>query len=499
MKLSENIVIQSENLTMANQTLEKTNVKDQLSSLGVTYPTLQPKSELRRYKSFCIVDTPSKQSWLPIHPSEAVMLALFDGRSSQAQIGEVWAYIYNLPLEDGLEMADACVKKFTKYLDLRYKPSEFPLHQYNPKDFIYKIRDKSVYQKIVADPLSGEQFPIPIQISINVTQHCNFKCEYCYTTPTGTDHSSVKETTKFLDLPKVLSLLEEAAELGTIFVLITGGEPTLFKGWMDVILKILELNMIPVLTTNGSVITRQQLETLAAAGMPEITFSLDAPFPQLHHKITQTHNTFDRVIAAIQNSVDVGLYTLVKCVLTTSNYKSISELIDFVVGMGIQELAITYMEPGDRNSCATKLNPQVRYEDLIALRQIVLQKRQDYKGKCDIWPPKDAKEKHHTGFVPCGGLYNGMSINAKGEVNICDKLISEEDFIYGDTFKQSLKNIWEGEKFHNLRVKTLDSLVIDPICQGCAKLYICRTGCYVKSLIETGNSFSKDPDCGGPY
>jgi radical SAM protein with 4Fe4S-binding SPASM domain len=483
---------------MAQATLAQTNTTPQASIGDAVYPALQTKSELRKYKDFCIVDAPVHQNWLPIHPSEAVMLALFDGRASQYQIGEVWAYIYNLPLENGLAMADACVKKFGKYLDLRSEPAESPLHHINPKDFIYKISDESVYQKTVADPLSGERFPIPIQLSISVTQQCNFKCEYCYTAPIDMDSSS-KESTKQLDLPKVLSLLEEASEFGTIFVLITGGEPTLFKGWMDVILKILELNMIPVLTTNGSVITRQQLETLAAAGMPEITFSLDAASPYLHHKITQTHNTFDRVIAAIQNSVDVGLYTLVKCVLTTSNYGNIPELIDFVVGMGVKEIGITYMEPGDRNSCATKLNPQVKYEDLIALRQIVLQKRQEYKGKCEIWPPKDPKEKHYTGFVPCGGLYNGMSINAKGGVNICDKLISEEDFIYGNTFKQSLKNIWEGEKFHNLRVKTLDSLVIDPICQGCAKLYICRTGCYVKSLIETGNSFNKDPDCGGPY
>ncbi|UIE38409.1 radical SAM protein [Leptodesmis sichuanensis] len=340
---------------MASVTIERTASTFQTCPVNSIYPILKPKSELRKYKNFCIVDSPSKQSWLPIHPSEAVMLALFDGRFSQNQIGEVWAYIYNKPVEDGLEMTDACVKKFSKYLDFRSEPFEFPLHRYNPKDFIYKINDESVYQRIVADPLSGECFPIPIQISISVTQHCNFRCEYCYTTPIGVD-GSPKETTKFLDLPKVLSLLEEAAEFGTIFVLITGGEPALFKGWMDVILKILELNMIPVLTTNGSVITRQQLETLAAAGLPEITFSLDAPSPDLHHKITQTHNTFDRVITAIQNSVDVGLHTLVKCVLTTSNYEVIPEFIDFIVGIGVHELAITYMEPGDRNSCATKLS-----------------------------------------------------------------------------------------------------------------------------------------------
>jgi radical SAM protein with 4Fe4S-binding SPASM domain len=268
---------------------------------------------------------------------------------------------------------------------------------------------------------------------------------------------------------------------------------------MDVVLKTLELNMIPVMTTNGSIISRQQFETLAAAGMKEITISLDAPSSDLHHKITQTRNTFDRVIAAIQNSVAAGIHTLVKCVLTSSNYQNIPEFIDFVVGLGVQECGITYMDDGARDSCATKVNPQVQYEDLMTLRQIVLQKRQEYKGRCEIWPPKDPKQKHRTGFVPCGGMYSSIVVNSKGGVNICDKLVSEEDFIFGDTFNQSLKEIWEGEKYRALRDKTWDSLVIDPICQGCAKLKVCRTGCYIKSLIQTGNPFSKDPHCGGPY
>lgn len=70
-------------------TLERVSTKDVSSSVDAVYPVLQIKSELRKYKDFCIVDTPVHQNWLPIHPSEAVMLALFDGRASQYQIGEV--------------------------------------------------------------------------------------------------------------------------------------------------------------------------------------------------------------------------------------------------------------------------------------------------------------------------------------------------------------------------------------------------------------------------
>jgi MoaA/NifB/PqqE/SkfB family radical SAM enzyme len=92
--------------------------------------------------------------------------------------------------------------------------------------------------------------------------------------------------------------------------------------------------MIPVMTTNGSIISRQQLEILAAAGMKDLTISLDAPSADLHHQITQTHNTFERVVTAIQNSVEAGIHTIVKCVLTSSNYQKIPEFIDKKCGSG---------------------------------------------------------------------------------------------------------------------------------------------------------------------
>jgi radical SAM protein with 4Fe4S-binding SPASM domain len=483
---------------MIRATLDKPNTDTQTSPMDAVYPALQTKSELRKYENFVILNKWFKQDWIALHPSEAVMISLFNGTLPLPQAGMLWAYIYNFPIEDGLAMAEACVKKCRNFIQLRSEPSELPLHYFNPKDFIYNVRDESVYQTSITSHVTGDRFPIPIELSLNLTQFCNFKCEYCYAEVTSTAPSP-KNPTKWLDLPKCLSLVEEAADLGVIFMGITGGEPTAFKGWMDVVLKTLELNMIPVMTTNGSIISRQQLEILAAAGMKDLTISLDAPSADLHHQITQTHNTFERVVTAIQNSVEAGIHTIVKCVLTSSNYQKIPEFIDFVVGLGVQECGITYMEEGARNSCATKISPQIEYESLISLRQVVLQKRQDYSGICEIWPPKDPKQNHRSGFVPCGGMYSSIVVNSKGGVNICDKLVSEEDFIFGDTFQQSLKEIWEGEKYRALRDKTWDSLVIDPICQGCTKLKVCRTGCYIKSLIHTGNPFSKDPNCGGPY
>jgi radical SAM protein with 4Fe4S-binding SPASM domain len=482
---------------MTRATLDKPNTDTQTSPMDAVYPALQTKSELRKYDNFVILNKWFKQDWVVLHPSEAVMVALFDGRASLAQVGKVWAYIYNQPLEDGLHIAATCFQEYRQFLDCFTEPAKYSLHSFNPKDFIYNVREESQYELAKTHYYTGEKFPVPIELALSLTHQCNFKCEYCYAEVTSLPPS--KNNDQLLDLSKCLSLVDEAAKIGVIYVAITGGEPTLFKGWLDVALKILELKMIPVMTTNGSIITRQQLEILASAGMKDLTISLDTSLPNLHHKITSTNGTFKRVVDAISNSVNVGIHTIVKCVVTKSNLENISDFIDFVVSLGVKECGITYMDVGARNSCSTTVNPQIKYEDLIKLREIVFHKREEYQGKCEIWPPKDPKAKHPSGFVPCGGMYYSIGINERGNVNICEKLLNEEEFMLGNIFQQTLEQIWNGASYEKLRQKTLNSLIIDPICQGCNKLNVCRTGCFIQSLIDTGSPFTKDPNCGGPY
>ena len=45
----------------------------------------------------------------------------------------------------------------------------------------------------------------------------------------------------------MLEIIDEAADWGVVFFGLTGGEPTIFKGWLEVVERVLERGMVPSL------------------------------------------------------------------------------------------------------------------------------------------------------------------------------------------------------------------------------------------------------------
>ncbi len=82
-----------------------------------------------------------------------------------------------------------------------------------------------------------------------LTQGCNFKCHYCYNSPSARifDNEDASDT----KIDEILSFLEKnKKKYGA--VVISGGEPTMHKDLPDVMKKIKSLNLQVRLETNGT-------------------------------------------------------------------------------------------------------------------------------------------------------------------------------------------------------------------------------------------------------
>ena len=123
-------------------------------------------------------------------------------------------------------------------------------------------------------------------LRLSVTDRCDLRCAYC-----------MAEDTEFLPKADVLDL-EELARLSSVFIglgvrklRLTGGEPLVRRGIMQLIGALGEhvaagrLEEL-TLTTNGTQLSRYA-EGLAQAGMRRINVSVDSLDPGLFHKITR--------------------------------------------------------------------------------------------------------------------------------------------------------------------------------------------------------------------
>lgn len=423
-----------------------------------------------------------------LHPSEAFFLSMCKGEFSLQQLATVFGGTFRLSSEETRAHVNDIVDNCRMFFAGAEAAVQANRHQADPKQFLYKGDDD-----VLAAAKYGK-WPVPAGINITVTFKCNFNCGYCYQDLTQTGRQG-------WDAVRCLDLIDEAADWGVVFFGLTGGEPTIFKGWLEVVERGLERGMVPSMTSNGTVIGQSPeiAQRLAAAGMEEITISFDALTAAVHDEVTQSKGHLPKVIDAIRYLADAGIRVVIKSVLTPMTQHQIEDMIDFLVTLGVSEIGISYMETGAINSGANALG-NVSMNDLQTIREKVAAKQARYGHLCRIHPPKDASKKWNKDeWYPCGGINMGMSIFPTGDVTVCDKMHGVKDFTYGNVFDSGLKEIWDGPAFEALRARTVMPDLIDPDCAKCSKLHQCRTSCFVDSYNATGNYFAKDPNCGGPF
>ncbi len=107
--------------------------------------------------------------------------------------------------------------------------------------------------------LVGDQ-RIPVSGSIDVTMRCNLRCQHCYI-PCET-RAAQSEPEPELSLAEIQRMLDEFADAGCFWLLLTGGEPFLRKDFLDIYAHAKRKGMVLTIFTNGTLLTPQTADYL---------------------------------------------------------------------------------------------------------------------------------------------------------------------------------------------------------------------------------------------
>ena len=174
--------------------------------------------------------------------------------------------------------------------------------------------DSAVAQSFDPTRLRDSHGRFITDLRLSVTDRCNYRCVYCRT---GTDGAQYSD----LPIADYAHMLRLFVSLGIEKIRLTGGEPLLRDGLLDLIRETATLRTLDdtpldiALTTNGHLLA--QLATpLREAGLNRITVSMDAVDPETFARITRVPGSFQRVRDGIRAAQDAGLGPVkVNCVL----------------------------------------------------------------------------------------------------------------------------------------------------------------------------------------
>ena len=140
-------------------------------------------------------------------------------------------------------------------------------------------------------------------LRISVTDLCNFRCVYCM--PEGGIEK--KPHAEILTIEEIEEIARAAASLGIVKIRITGGEPLVRKGIVEIVERVASIDGINEigLTTNGALLPKFAKD-LKDAGLTRVNISIDTLDKERYKEITRG-GSLDDVLKGIETAIEVGL------------------------------------------------------------------------------------------------------------------------------------------------------------------------------------------------
>lgn len=204
----------------------------------------------------------------------------------------------------------------------------------------------------VAPPSDTRNRPLR-DLRLSVTDRCNFRCGYCMPREIfGADHAFLQRAAllRFEELERLAGMF---AKLGAGKLRITGGEPLVRKGIVELVARLAAVAGVTdlTMTTNGSLLTANRAAQLAAAGLSRITLSLDALDDAVFRAMNDVDFPVSRVLAAIDAARGAGLSPVKvnAVVIRGVNDHQVLPMAEHFRGSGVIVRFIEYMDVGNTN------------------------------------------------------------------------------------------------------------------------------------------------------
>ena len=303
----------------------------------------------------------------------------------------------------------------------------------------------------------------PIAMTFAVTYKCQCSCVHC----SAGRHK--KGNTSELSTEEAKRVIDESQKLGISILAFTGGEPLLREDIFELISYVNQKKTVPILFTNGLLLTEENVDKLAKAGLYSLFVSIDSPLPDEHNKLRGIEGLFERAIEGIKRAKEKGIFVGFSSYATQSStkegkYKQIHELAK---QMGLHNVMLFDAVPTGKILKDT--NELLTLEQREEIRQY-----SSYINNNQIIPALSSQSwqnsiESYLAGIGCLAAYIQYYISAYGEVTPCDFT----PLSFGNIRDMPLKKIWKKMIHHpayNHRVtacrmqnKTFRHFYIDPI------------------------------------
>lgn len=324
------------------------------------------------------------------------------------------------------------------------------------------------------------------EVVIELTQECNLECMHC-----GSDCGS-SPNKKELAVADWKKCLNELVDLGAKKVVFSGGEPTIKKGFEDLIRYANNTGIKYGFITNGFHLEKSLIDTISKCKPFAVGISMDG-LKSVHNKIRKNKDSWSNLISVVSILKSVGIQICAVTTVNKINYGQLHQLAQWLHFAEIDSWQIQLAMPFGRMAKNDKL--LINEEEFKDVCRMIVGFRAMYPAlniqAADCFGIAPAGMIRTNDWCGCTGGLCSLGIDAFGNVMPCLSL--RVDQRCGNIKEKSLKDIWENSSGFDCNRK-FDKEKVKGKCAKCELLSDCRGGCASQSMAYYGH-FHEAPFC----
>lgn len=340
----------------------------------------------------------------------------------------------------------------------------------------------------------------------NITRKCNLKCVHCYA------HAVDEALETELTTDEGKALIDDLAAFGSPVILFSGGEPMVRKDLPELAEYAVQKGMRAVISTNGTLITKNMAKTLKAIGLSYVGISLDG-MQEINDKFRGLKGSFEKAMDGIRNCQAAGIKVGLRFTINKFNNDEIPRIFDLLEEMDIPRVCFYHLVYAGRGS--TLVEEDLSHEESRKAVDLIIDRTKQLhdKGKAKevltvdnhadgpylyMRMLKEDPEKAKEVFE----LLQMNEGNNSGRGIGC---VSWDGEVYADQF-------WRHHSFGNVRNRPFSKIWTEPEdplllqlkekkkhvkgkCATCRWLDICGGNFRVRAEAVTGDVWAPDPAC----
>ncbi len=366
----------------------------------------------------------------------------------------------------------------------------------------------SQYMREVLHPtaLKPTRKPSAPVVIWNLIRRCNLTCKHCYTTSADIDFPGELTT------PEIYKVMDELKAFKVPVLILSGGEPLLHPDIFDISRRAKALGFYVALSSNGTLITQDNIARIAEINYQYVGVSLDG-IGDTHDKFRQKQGSFTDSLRGIGLCRDHGIKAGIRFTLTQDNVDDFPAMLKLMDDEDIDKFYLSHLNYGGRGNknrkddagfIMTRDVMDQLFEQCLQWEQQGID-REIVTGNNDAdavyflhWVKKNYPERAehlHAKLQQWGG-------NASG-VNVAN--IDNLGNVHPDTFwwHYNLGNVKQ-RAFSDIWQDTTDPLMaglkqiprpLQGRCATCDYQHICNGNTRVRAQQVFDNPWAEDPGC----